>query len=188
MKFNGHKNWHSGKPVTLLLSLLLIFGIVTSGTLAYLFVSSSLLSNSFRSVKVTSRIEETFDTTVKSSIKVKNTGDINAWIRVALVPTWENNSGNAVNQPVNEGDINVSINTVSWFKGTDGYYYCRDKIATDKSSPEMLSAAISVNPSSAGYIAGYHMNLQVLCEAIQSEPVTAVTSVWPVTVSGDKLS
>ena len=181
--FNRFIRWNSVKPLTLLLSLLLIFGMVVSGSLAYLFVYTSTLNNTFSEVGVSCLIEESFNHTVKSSVTVKNTGDIDAWIRVALVPTWENDSKQAVNQKVNEDDLSISINSSSWFKGTDGYYYCRDKISPNNSTPELLASAITVNSS-----AGYHMDLQVLCEAIQSEPDTTVTSVWPVKVSSGKLS
>ena len=188
---NKFIRWNSVKPITLLLSLLLIFGMVVSGSFAYLFVYTSTLNNAFSEAYVTCSIEESFNRLCKSSIKVKNTGNIDAWIRVALVPTWEDDNQMAVNQKVNEEkdeeDLIIIISD-SWFKGTDGYYYCRDKISPGKSTPELLASAISVNTSSEGYLAGYHMNLQVLCEAIQSEPDTTVTSVWPVTVSGGKLS
>lgn len=189
MKLPKRKGWHSGKPATLLLSLLLIFGVVACGTLSYIFVSSVILNNSLKVVSVSSEVVETFDRTTKSNTKIKNTGDIDAWIRVAIVPTWEvyeNNIFKAVNESANLGDLNISINTSSWFE-RNGFYYCKTKVAPNESTPVLINSA-SVRTNSVGYLAGYQMNLQILCEAIQAEPETTVTNAWPaVNVVGSNL-
>lgn len=189
MKLPKRKGWHSGKPATLLVSLLLIFGVVACGTLAYIFVSSVLLNNSLKVVSVSSEVVESFDGTTKSNTKIKNTGDIDAWIRVAIVPTWEvyeSSQYKAVNESASLSDLNISINTSNWFE-KNGFYYCKTKIPPNQSTPALINSA-SVRNNSVGYQAGYHMNLQILCEAIQAEPETTVTNAWQtVNVAGGSL-
>lgn len=187
MKAKNGKKRRSGKPATLLISLLLIFGIAISGTLAYIFVSSSLLNNSFRPVTVTSEVSESFSGITKSNSAIHNTGDIYAWIRAALVLTWEDGSGNAVNQNASLADLSITVNSVDWFCGTDGYYYCKTKVAPNGFTPVLINSA-TVRADSPGYLKGYHMNLQILCEAIQAEPEAAVNNAWSaVHVAGTNL-
>ncbi len=169
MKFGKNIGWHRGKPLTLLLSSLLIFTVIAGGTLAYLFVSSALVNNYFNKVSVTSSI---VDDSSSGATKIKNTGDIDAWIRVTLVPTWEDGKGNAVNQTASLSDLSISINRADWFE-KNGYYYCKTKIAPDGYTPELIYST-SVPTSST-----YQMNLQILCEAIQAEPAATVNLAWP---------
>ncbi len=175
MKNGKSKKSYSGKTATLLISLLAILGIGVSGTMAYLFVLSGSLNNSFHPVQVTSHVDESFDGTTKSNVRVQNTGSIDAWIRVALVATWEDSAGNAVNKKVSSGDVSASVNVgggTGWFE-SDGYYYCTSKIPPSGYTPLLIN---SVTVSNSG---SYHLNYQILCEAIQAEPEEAVHDAWP---------
>ncbi|MGI5985064.1 MAG: hypothetical protein GXY01_10560 [Clostridiales bacterium] len=184
IKIRRYNRRGNGRSAALLLSLLLILGVAAGGTLALLAVSSGTIGNSFKTVAVTSKVEETFNNTTKSNVKIRNTGDIDAWIRVAVIPTWEDGSGNVVNQTASLNDLSISISTGSWFKGSDGYYYCKSKIAPNALTPVLINSA-AVKTSSDGY----KMNLQILCEAIQAEPESAVADAWnAVQVNGGQLA
>ncbi|NCB74091.1 MAG: hypothetical protein EOM51_05025 [Clostridia bacterium] len=176
MKFDNSANCR-GKAATLLVSLLLIFGITVTGTLAYLFVSSGLSSNSFRAVNVNCEVSESFSGSSKSNVMIQNTGDIDAFVRAALVLTWEDDNGNAVNESASLADLNINLNTADWFCGCDGYYYCKTRLSPNGFTPVLVTSA-SVKTDCDGYIAGYHLNLQILSEAIQAEPEAAVNSAW----------
>lgn len=185
MKTGKFKGWRHGKTATLLVSLLVILGIGVSGTLAYLFVLSDLLNNTFHPVQVTSQVVENFNGTTKSDVKIQNTGNINAWIRVVLVATWEDGAGNAVNQKVMPGDVTVNFSGSGWVTGSDGYYYCTQKIAPNGFTPTLINSVV-VNTGSGK---GYRLNYQILCEAIQSDPADAVQEAWTaVKVSGSNLT
>ncbi|MFB0920505.1 MAG: hypothetical protein QMB62_06445 [Oscillospiraceae bacterium] len=165
-----------GRTATLLISLLVILGIGVSGTLAYLFVLSDLLINSLNPVQVTSIVHEDFDKNTKNNVRIQNTGDIYAWIRVALVATWEDDDGNAVNRKVLPGDVNVVFSGSGWVTGSDGYYYCTSEIAPNGYTPTLINS-VTVNNSGA-----YHLNYQILCEAIQAEPAETVHEAWPAVI------
>ena len=186
MNYENAKRLNGGRSLTLLVSLLVILGMGVSGTLAYLFVLSDRLSNSFQPAEVKSQVVENFNGTTKSNVKIQNTGNIYAWIRVALVPTWEDGSGNAVNRKVLPSDLTVTFSGSGWFAGSDGYYYCTDKIAPGGLTPVLLNRVI-VNVTNDK---GYRLDYQVLCEAIQAEPEAAITEVWgsAVTVQGEHLT
>lgn len=168
-------------------ALLLIFSSAAGGSLAYLYASSDTAKNSFKEVHAAGRVKEEFDGTEKRNVSVVNTGDIDVWVRVSLVPAWEDDRGNAVNQAADLNDLNLSFGTGAWFKASDGRYYCSVKISPGSETPVLINSA-AVNPSSEGFKAGYHMNLQILCETIQAEPHDAVESAWQaVRVSGGRL-
>lgn len=182
MKFRNYAN-HRGKAATALISLLLIFGITVAGTLAYLFVSSTLSSNSFRAVNVSSEVSESFSGSSKSNVMIHNTGDIDAFVRAALILTWEDDNGNAVNKSASLADLNIILNTADWFCGSDGYYYCKTRLSPNGFTPVLVTSA-AVRTDCDGYLAGYHLNLQILSEAIQAEPESAVNNAWSAVHSG----
>ena len=62
-------------------------------TIAWLTDKDRPLVNTFDSSKVTCEVQEKFDGKVKSDVNVKNTGDIDAFIRVKLVTYRTNDAG-----------------------------------------------------------------------------------------------
>ena len=75
----------------LALTLLLLCG--ASGTTAYIVASSATLYNTCTPGTVTSTVEERFDGTVKTDVCIRNTGNVSAYIRAAIVVTWQDAQG-----------------------------------------------------------------------------------------------
>ena len=176
----------SGKVTLGLLALVLCCAV--GGTLAWLIDTTDPLANTFTPAQVECTVvEDAFDGSTKTNVSVQNPlkeKNVTAYMRVALVPTWEDENGNAVAEPASLDDLSITWgNSGKWLKGTDGYWYYKEPVAPGYSTEVLLQKATVKTDN------GYSMNLQFLAEAVQAEPASAVESVWPVSVgSGGTLS
>lgn len=180
------------KQLTLLISLILIITVAAGGTLAYLVAKTSPVTNTFTPAEVTCQVDETFEKNVKSDVSVKNTGDTDAFIRAALVITWKDGNGNVAPQtPVANTDYTISLNTdesenwvSGWRAGSDGYYYYKNSVSPEQNTDVLIG---NCEPKGEG-LNGYTLHVEIIAEAVQSEPATAVMSAWPVSVQDGVLS
>ena len=67
--------------------------ITTGSTLAYIFAKTDNRENKFEPVFVSCNVEESFDGKTKSNVIIRNTGDIEAYIRATFVVMWVSDSG-----------------------------------------------------------------------------------------------
>ena len=175
------------KGRTSLIALALIFCCGVGGTLAWLATKTEPVVNTFTPAHVTCEVQEgDFNHTEKKNVYVLNTSDTEAYIRVALVPTWVNEQGNVVAEPASLGDLNITYNSSGWIKGEDGYWYCTAPINAGDRTPTLIERATVKTAND------YRMDLQILAEAIQAKGTDgngtpAVELAWPaVTVNRDK--
>ena len=154
-------------------ALLMVLFMSVGGTLAWLTAHTSAITNTFTVATPGVKIEEGFDKQTKSNVRVKNTGEVEAYIRVALVPTWEDENGNAVAEPASLDDLSITWgNSGKWLKGTDGYWYYKEPVAPGGRTAVLLEKATVTTEN------GYQMNLQVMADSIQADPTRAVTAMW----------
>lgn len=153
----------SKKPAALILSLALILTAVLGATAAYLTTRSSGITNTFTPAAVSCAVDETLSGADKV-IQVKNTGDADAYIRVALVATWQDSSGNVyIKAPALNTDYSVTHGT-GWVKSGD-YYYFKNAVAA---STGVTADAITVKAlTTAAAPAGYSLHVEVLADAVQ---------------------
>lgn len=174
------------RPTLLLTALVLIFGALVGSTVAFLFTNTDPLTNTFAPANVTTEITEDFKDNVKDNVQVKNTGDIPAYIRAAVVVTWQNDKGEVhPTTPVEGTDYTVTWTMDGWKKHTDGYYYYTSAVAAKASTGILLTEC---KPVEAKTPDGYHLVVEILASAIQSEPASAVTDAWgvdPTTLGGN---
>ncbi|MFR5864809.1 MAG: hypothetical protein ACLUFV_06380 [Acutalibacteraceae bacterium] len=106
-------------------------------TVAYLQTQTEPLENQFTPAKVSCKVEETFEDNVKSNVTIQNTGDTDAFIRVAVVANWvqtdENSSVTSVyaQQPVAGTDYTLTLAddvNEKWLKDSNGFYYYKDAV------------------------------------------------------------
>lgn len=196
---NGKRVMKTKKPVALV-ALLLLLCCTVAGTLAYLVTSTDPVTNTFTPASVTTAVDETFKNGVKSDVKIQNTGDIDAYIRVAVIVNWADDKGNVSGTPVKDSDyvmdLNIDTGTTTnapWFKGSDGYYYCKTAVKSVKQdtkncyTPVLIKSCIKATGAQAP--AGYDLQVTILADGIQSVPADAVQQAWPaVQVSGGQLT
>lgn len=184
---NGKHAAHGGmkRSLVLVVSLLALLLVVAGGTLAWLTAQDSV-SNTFTPAHVSCEVKETFDGTTKSDVSIKNTSDIPVYIRASIVVTWKDSSGNVYGQlPVAGTDYNMDIAAAGWVL-KDGYYYCTSPVAVGANTPVLINSCTEVSANAPE--GNYHLSVEVIAEAIQSQPDRAVEDAWGVTVSGGMLS
>lgn len=182
-KYEGKRalrRWPKWLPAAAAVAL--IATLAVGGTLAWLSAYTQPVKNTFVMGTVPPQVTETFNNhQVKEDVAVTNTGNIPAYIRVALVCTWQDNSGNVVGEPASLDDLTIDWGGEgtelgnNWIQIGDYYYYTQPVAAGDTTLNLIDKAEVTTAN-------GYRMNLQVIADSIQANPARAVESQWPVTV------
>lgn len=170
------KHW---KGLVGLAALVLLLCAAVGGTLAWMTAETEPVKNTFTPATVTTEIEEKTNDKQKSDIKVKNTGDVDAYVRAAIAMAWVDEK---TGKPVGASNDLPTLPTLSndWVKGSDGIYYYTKPVAADGGeTPALFSEAITEKNAPTGC----HLQVTVLAEAIQSQPTDAVKDAWK-TVTG----
>lgn len=167
----------------LLAAVIVLLAGAVGGTWAFLVAQSEPVQNNFTYAHVRCTIDEKFDGTTKSDVKIQNTGDIPAYIRARIVVTWKDASGNVSAVPVKDSDYTMAMGT-GWTKGTDGYWYCNTAVAAGGETPVLITKCEKKGTAPKDY----DLSVEILADAIQSEPASAVTDAWkytPTATSGN---
>ena len=179
---NGKRVMKTKKPVALV-ALLVLLCCTVAGTLAYLVTSTDPVTNTFTPAHVSTAVDETFENGVKSDVKIQNTGDIDAYIRAAVIVNWANDAGEISGTPVTNADYSITYNTGAngdWFVGSDGYYYCKTSVKSEKQDAKDCWTPVLIESCTQKGTApeGFHLQVTILADGIQSEPTSTVASVW----------
>lgn len=154
------------KSASLLVALILMIVVGTGTTLAYIVDMSGPLSNIFSPSNVACAVD--------TDRSIKNTGDVDAYIRAAVIATWKDVSGNVYggSKPI------VSITPESgWAQKSDGYYYYSFAVTVGDSTKKLIDtyACSDTEPD------GYSLSIEVVAEAIQADPFADAEAAWAVT-------
>lgn len=151
---------------------LLLAGV--GGTIAYIVTQTEPVVNTFEATHVAVEVQNDY--------RIKNTGDIKAYIRAAVVVTWQDASGNVYAQ---KPDVDLFTENDGWtLNDADGYYYYNTPVA----SGEFTSALVEIPETLPDPPAdGYNFTVEILAQGIQSEPASVVGDVyvWGYTPSGN---
>ena len=172
------------KSLVLLTAMVVLLCAVVGGTVAYLVTATDPVTNTFTPTSSSTSIEEEFNGKVKNNVKITNTGDVDVYIRAAVVITWQDSSGKVLGQvPVAGTDYAITWSMADWIgPKSDGYYYYKKPVSEDESTGVLFT---DCKPLKAAPVEGYTLHVEIISEAIQAEPTTAVTQAWGVTVSTD---
>ena len=172
----------SKKTGTLLFSLVLLLTMMIGGTLAYLTMKTDPIQNVFTPSQVSCTVKEDFDGKTKSNVNVRNDSDINAYIRVKLVTYRVNNDGEHIG-----GTATIPTFTPGsgWVEHS-GYYYYTQPVAAGESPAANLTNSMTLTGSYDDADGGKQV-IEVMAEAIQSVPATAVQNSWGVTITPGKV-
>lgn len=170
------------KPLLLLLSIVLILAIAAGGTVAYLVMESGTVANSFQSGFVTSQVNANGN----GSFTVTNTGNVDAYIRAAVVVNWMDSHGNVRGIGPTADEYTIGINSDKWTEN-GGFYYYKDRVGA-KQTTEALVTSFELTGTAP---AGYDLVVEVVAEAIQadgdldSDGTPAYQDAWGVTLYGN---
>lgn len=148
--------------ISLLALLLTAAGI--GGTMAYLSDRSQTVVNTFVPGQVPPEIQEEFDGLVKKNVRVKNQGNIPAYVRCAVIVSWKDAQGDlAPEVPVKDVDYTLQFSDEGWKKKGD-YYYCLQEIAPGGQSPVLIRQGRQLT-----FPEGYSLVVEIIAQTIQSE-------------------
>lgn len=171
------------RSLVLVVSLVALLLVVAGGTLAWLTAQDSV-SNTFTPAHVSCKVTEEFDGTVKKNVNVTNTSDIAAFIRVKLVTYRVNSDGQRIG---GTAEIDFTPGT-GWVKYGDFYYYT--KPVAPGAAPETAligTPGIELEDSYNDADGGKQV-IEVMAEAIQSQPDRAVGQAWGVKIAPNSVT
>ena len=183
------------KALLLIASLAVLLTATVGSTAAWLVSKPAAVENNFVPGKVACQVLEDFGaesgTSVKRDVRVQNTGNTDAYIRVLLVFTWKDKDGNIFSNKPQEGiDYQINKNLTDWIKqesdaGT--YYYYKKRVARDAETDvliELLRQADGVTGPENGK---YKLSVDILADAVQADPPEAVADSWGVAVENREI-
>ena len=163
---------------SVILLLILVFTVVgINHTIAFL-MRGSLLTNQFDVGSVDVRLTETFDGIEKKDVYATNDGDVDVYVRAAISINWQSGDGTILSQTPQSSDYSLTLNSESWTKGSDGFYYYKEPLPAGESTANLIESCIQVTPYSDRKLA-----VDVVIQSIQAAPSTAVEDAWNVTVN-----
>lgn len=167
------KAHHTGRLTAMVIGTALLLALAISGTVAWLTTNDKPITNTFNPSKVACEVTESFNGTVKSSVNVKNTGDIDAYIRVKLVTYRTNEQGQHIGGTAELPSFTLGAN---WVKYGDYYYYTLPVAAGQKPAANLTDTmTLTAEYTDAD---GGRQAIDVMAEAIQSVPEAAVKAAW----------
>ena len=177
---------HFKKNKTALLIAALCLCIVAGaagGVYAYITAQTGPLSNEFSPAKVSCAVEESFEDGIKENVQIRNTGNVDAYIRAVVVVTFVSQDGKVLSATPKEGtDYTVAWGPSGWLKGTDGFWYHKSAVA-----PDALTAPLILTAAAVSVPEGYRLNIRVVATAVQAAPENSVKDAWGINVSNGEL-
>jgi len=166
--------------------VLIFFICALLGTSAYLIIKNSI-NNSFIIGDVKTEIIQDLDINDKKteSVSIKNTGNIDVFVRVAVNIVWKDSEGVILNvNPKENVDyvINFSSST-KWLKSNDGYFYYKNMLQENTNTEILIDKIEQIN-----YLNGKTLDINIAVQAIQAEPAKAVIEAWNVNVENSEIA
>lgn len=184
-----NRKWNKSK--VLVVSAFLLIALTVGGTLSFLTDKADDVVNTFEPGKVTTEVNETLSGDIKKDVSIKNTGNITAYIRAAVVVTWQDENGNVYGQaPASNVDYEITYNLSDdgWKLSSDGFYYWTVPVKSVEEAPSDCNTGVLISKcmlkEGAQAPDGYSLNVEIIGSGIQSLPTTTVTTEWSSGVSG----
>lgn len=176
---SGRHGIRMNRTAVLLIAVILLISTAVGSTVAFLATKTEPVENSFEYANVSCKVTQNCDTD-GSIVQVKNTGTISAYIRAAVVANWIDVDGN-IAASVPEGySYDLTCSSGSWVQGTDGFFYYLLPVAPGALTEGSLLTCTVTCPETPKYT----LSVEVLAEAIQSTPASAVNEAWSAAVDG----
>ena len=199
------------RAVTLLVCLILIFTVTVGISLAHILARTNSRDNTFIPGRVSCAVVENRSDSehtsgqvtvptdpsqgnaqIKRNVMIKNTGNVDAYIRVAIVVTWKASDGTVyAKTPVLGTDYSMALDLQNgWFEGSDGYYYYSSSVAPNGGLTSVLIPDASQRVPGPIDTEGrqYYLSIEIVASAIQADPAEVVHKQWGVTVTDGKIS
>ena len=186
------------KALLLIASLAVLLTATVGSTVAWLVSKPAAVENDFVPGKVACKVLEDFGkgsgTYVKSNVRVKNTGNTDAYIRVLLVFTWKDKDGNIFSNKPQEGkDYQINMDNMyltDWImqKSDAGvYFYYKKRVAPSAETGKLIESLYQITDVTGPENGTYKLSVDILADAVQADPPQAVADSWGVAVENDEI-
>lgn len=183
------------KWIKRLFILVVLAGILTIPSVyAYMYMRVQTVDNTFVVADIFEDKEnpviETVTDNTKTSIKIKNTGNIESYIRVKIITYWQDSKGNIVGRASEKLNFQTTDDWIHDVKN-DVYYYKFPIMPGDESNEflapgetiklDHIEEEIEYNSVTASY--EYNQVVEINVEGIQANPSKVVETIWGVTLT-----
>lgn len=169
------------KIILLAVSLLLVMFAAIGGTVAYLIDSTGEVKNTFVPASVPPEVVENIEGNVKKDVAIKNTGNVDAYIRVKVVVTWKNEAGDVYKEAPKAGtDYTWTIPVDAAWKELNGFWYYTKPVAAGESTANLFT---DCKPLEGKAPEGYSLSVDIHAQSVQAEPADVVEKTWGVKIS-----
>ena len=186
------------KALLLIASLAVLLTATVGSTAAWLVSKPAAVENDFVPGKVACKVLEDFGkgsgTYVKSNVRVKNTGNTDAYIRVLLVFTWKDDKGNIFsNKPQNDKDYQINMdnmNLTDWImQESDAgvYFYYKKPVKPGEETGKLIESLRQTAGVTGPENGKYKLSVDILADAVQADPPEAVADSWGVAVENREI-
>ena len=175
------------------LTALLCMALV-GATVAFLVTRTGSVTNTFQGSKVACAVIENgnnkdetsgiVSVAEKKNVQIKNTGDTDAYIRVAVVVNWMSEDGSkvwALKPTSDDYTITYILGADGWLDGGDGYYYYSKPVAPKDPTSILIEKAM-LKDGITGPVGTdgtqYYLSIEIVASAIQSTPIDVVEKQW----------
>lgn len=163
------------RTAVLLIAVLLLITTAVGSSAAFLVTKTGPVVEDFAYAQVSCQVTD--------ALAVQNTGTAQAYIRASYAVNWLDVNGNIV-AAVPEGySCDPVENQDDWTEGGDGYFYYSYPVDPGSETPSLLICSPSYPEDPE-----YTLSVEVVAEAIQSDPAEAAADAWGVRVSDGKLT
>ena len=162
------------RTAVLLIAVLLLITTAVGSTAAFLVTKTDPVEEAFAYAQVSCQVTD--------ALAVQNTGTAQAYIRASYAVNWLDVDGNIVAAAPEDYGCDLAENP-QWEKGVDGYFYYPAPVDPGGETPSLLTCSPSYPEHPE-----YTLSVEVVAEAIQSNPAEAAEEAWGVTVSGSVLT
>ena len=173
--------WSGTKAVALFVLTILLAVAAVGSTVAYIVTKTGEVKNTFTPPNLDIEINV-------ANNEIVNEGEVPVYVRAAVVVNWVNETDGSILSatPVEGTDYTITYNTAGgWVKGSDGFWYYKTALDSEATAETLLS--VTQTEAQAAAKPGYKLQVQVLSEAIQTTPASAVQESWGVTVENGTL-
>ena len=171
------------------LIIAIVLFVTTCGSVfALMKTKTPVIENTIEPANVSCELTEDFnqEENKKTAIRVENTGNVDAYIRVCLVTYCVNIDDPSQIMAYSSQELDFSFDRENWIEETNNIYYYKKQVA-----PETVVELLGGNTIELAKVYNeekdeyYLQKVDVFAEAIQAIPAEAVKSSWKISVDAN---
>ncbi len=162
------------RALLLVMAALAALLVSAGGTAAYLADRTERLHNTFTPAEVTCQVTEQVRDNEKTEIRVQNTGNIPAYLRLRLLSYRVNEDGQRIG---GTASIPAFLPGEGWLAGEDGCWYYKSPVEPGALTGNLLAGALPLRAYTDAD--GGRQVIEVVAEAVQAAPEQAAEQAWP---------